>query len=69
MREKFLCMFDGYEKKISQSYYAKKEKTLEDIASFLKMCYNPIQLDENQKQYLYNQYNYLKEDIMNIITT
>ena len=69
MREKFLCMFDGYEKKINQSYYAKKEKTLEDIASFLKMCYNPIQLDENQKQYLYNQYNYLKEDIMNIITT
>ena len=68
LEEKFFCIYNGYEKKINKDYYAKKEKTLEEVASFLKMCYNPIQLDEYQKKYLNNQYNSLKADIMNIIT-
>ena len=69
LKEKFFCVYDGYEKKINKDYYAKKEKSLEEIASFLKMCYNPIQLDEYQKQCLYNQYDYLKSEIIHIITT
>lgn len=31
------------------------------------MCYDPIQLDEYQKQNLINEYNYLKTKIYEII--
>ena len=67
MEEKFFCVFDGYEKKIIREYNAKREKTCEEIASYLNMCYNPVQLNDDQKQSLFSQYDYLKNDIMNII--
>ena len=67
LKEKFFSIYDGYEKKICQQFTAKKEKAFEEIASFFNMSYNPIQLDENQKQYLISQYNYLKDDIINVI--
>jgi hypothetical protein len=67
LETKFYSIYDGFEKKINQEYNAKKEKTLQDIAVYLNMCYDPIQLDEYQKQNLINEYNYLKTKIYEII--
>ncbi len=67
IKEKFFSIFDGFEKKITQQYNANKEKIIEEAASNLNMCYDPIKLDESQKQELVEKYNNLEENIKNLI--
>lgn len=67
LKEKFHSLFDGFEKKINQEYYAKKEKALNDIKNYLNMYYYPIELEKKKIQELLDEYNYLKNDIMDNI--
>ena len=67
IREKFFTLYDGYEKKVIDEYNAKKEKTLVNVASYLNMCYYPIELDENQRKDLLKEYNNLENSIKNLI--
>ena len=68
IREKFFTLYNGYEKKVIDEYNAKKEKTLVNVASYLNMCYYPIELDENQRKDLLNEYNNLENSIKNLIS-
>ena len=67
MKEKFFSIFDGFEKKITQQYNANKEKIIEEAASNLNMCYEPVELEESNRQNLIQKYNNLEEDIKTLI--
>ena len=68
IKEKFYSLYDGYEKKVIKQYNAMKENILERAASFLDMCYYPVELDESQKESLLNKFDDLKREIMALIS-
>jgi len=68
IKEKFFSLYNGYEKKKINDYNALKEKIFEDSAAYLNMCYYPVELDENQREDLLNQFNNLQQDINTLIS-
>lgn len=67
IKEKFYIIFDGCEKKYLEQFNSRREKIFEESASYLNMCYYPVELDEKQKEDLINKYSYLQNDINGII--
>ena len=66
-KDKFFSLFDGFEKKITQQYNANKEKIIEEAASNLNMCYDPVELDEGDRQNLIQEYDNLEAEIKTLI--
>ena len=67
IKEKFFSLYNGYEKKSINDFNALKEKIFEDSAAYLNMCYYPVELDENQREDLFNKYNYLQQEINDLL--
>ena len=67
IKEKFELVFDGCEKKYLEQFNSRKEKIFEESASYLNMCYYPVELDEKQKEDLMYKYNDLHNDIIALI--
>ena len=67
IKDKFFSLFDGFEKKITQQYNANKEKIIEEAASNLNMCYDPVELDEGDRQNLIQEYDNLEAEIKTLI--
>ena len=51
-----------------EQYNAIKEKSAENVASYLNMQYFPVQLDEDQRQNLLNKFEDLQKEINNILS-
>ena len=68
LKEKFFSFYNGYENKILEQYNAIKEKSAENVASYLNMQYFPVQLDEDQRQNLLNKFEDLQKEINNILS-
>ena len=66
LKEKFFSFYNGYENKILEQYNAIKEKSAENVASYLNMQYFQVQLDEDQRQNLLNKFEDLQKEINNI---
>jgi len=67
IKEKFFSLFNGFENKVTQQYNANKEKIIEEAASYLNMCYNPVELEESERQNLLNEYEKLENEIKELI--
>lgn len=67
LREKVFIHLKGYEKNILNKYNAIKEASAENAAMYLNMQYCPVQLDESQRQNLFNEFEQLKKEINNIL--
>ena len=67
IKEKFHIVYDSCEKKYMEKYNSQRELIYEEAASYLNMCYYPVELGETQKEDLLNKYNYLEKEIIDIL--